>query len=154
MLIVDDRPWFSSEASAVLWIVTPLTSSAGNWSNCTARLPPVDACSRPFSVPPLKSGDMPRTEMSCALPVTERRSQTRLRHGERGIWQRHYWEHLIRDEQDYRRHMDYVHINPLKHGHVTRVADWPYSTFHRYVASGVYRQDWCGSVDGASKGLE
>ncbi|MGL6647595.1 REP-associated tyrosine transposase [Aeromonas caviae] len=70
--------------------------------------------------------------------LLERRSQTRLRHGERGVWQRHYWEHLIRDEQDYRRHMDYIHINPLKHGHVTRVADWPYSTFHRYVASSVY----------------
>lgn len=50
--------------------------------------------------------------------------------------------------------MDYVHINPLKHGHVTRVADWPYSTFHRYVASGVYPPDWCGSVDGASRRLE
>jgi len=50
--------------------------------------------------------------------------------------------------------MDYVHINPLKHGHVTRVADWPYSTFHRYVANGVYPTDWCGSVDGASGGLE
>ncbi len=63
-----------------------------------------------------------KSHFSRALPVNERRSQTRLRHGERGIWQRHYWEHLIRDEQDYRRHMDYVHINPLKHGHVTRVA--------------------------------
>ncbi|WP_275042424.1 hypothetical protein [Aeromonas hydrophila] len=50
--------------------------------------------------------------------------------------------------------MDYVHINPLKHGHVTRVADWPYSTFHRYVASGVYPPDWCGSVDGVLGGLE
>ncbi|MEE9692968.1 transposase [Aeromonas sp. BC14] len=85
-----------------------------------------------------------KSHFSRALPVNERRSHTRLRHGERGIWQRHYWEHLIRDEQDYRRHMDYVHINPLKHGHVTRVADWPYSTFHRYVTSGVYPPDWCG----------
>ncbi|MFQ2238642.1 REP-associated tyrosine transposase [Aeromonas dhakensis] len=64
-----------------------------------------------------------KSHFSRALPVNERRSQTRLRHGERGIWQRHYWEHLIRGEQDYRRHMDYVHINPIKHGHVTRVAD-------------------------------
>ena len=95
-----------------------------------------------------------KSHFSRALPVNERRSQTRLRHGERGIWQRHYWEHLIRDEQDYRRHMDYVHINPLKHGHVTRVADWPYSTFHRYVASGIYPPDWCGSVDGVLGGLE
>ncbi|MCO4209366.1 hypothetical protein M2R29_15565 [Aeromonas hydrophila] len=44
--------------------------------------------------------------------------------------------------------MDDIHINPLKHGHVTRVADWPYSTFHRYVASGVYPQDWCGALGG------
>ncbi len=91
---------------------------------------------------------------SRALPVNERRSHTRLRHGERGIWQRHYWEHLIQDERDYRHHMNYVHINPLKHGHVTRVADWPYSTFHRYVASGIYPPDWCGSVDGVLGGLE
>ncbi|MFQ2656857.1 hypothetical protein ACK3Y5_17355, partial [Aeromonas caviae] len=55
---------------------------------------------------------------------------------------------------DYRRHMDYIHINPLKHGHVSRVADWPYSTFHRYVASGIYPPDWCGSVDGPLGGLE
>ena len=95
-----------------------------------------------------------KSHFSRALPVNERRSQTRLRHGERGIWQRHYWEHLFRDEQDYRRHMDYVHINPLKHGHVTRVADWPYSTFHHYVASGVYSQDWCGPGDGPLGGLE
>ncbi|MGN4997860.1 REP-associated tyrosine transposase [Aeromonas sp. 80P] len=88
-----------------------------------------------------------RSYFSRALPITERRSQTRLRHGERGIWQRHYWEHLIRDEEDYRRHMDYVHINPLKHGYVTQVGDWPYSTFHRYVASGIYPPDWCGAVD-------
>ncbi|EQC05462.1 hypothetical protein K931_05316 [Aeromonas salmonicida subsp. pectinolytica 34mel] len=95
-----------------------------------------------------------KSHFSRALPVNERRSQTRLRHGERGIWQRHYWEHLIRDEQDYRHHMDYVHINPLKHGHVTRVADWPYSTFHHYVASGVYSQDWCGPGDGPLERLE
>lgn len=94
-----------------------------------------------------------KSHFSRALPMNERRSQTRLRNGERGIWQRHYWEHLIRDEQDYRHHMDYVHINPLKHGHVSRVADWPYSTFHRYVASGVYPPDWCGSVDGPLGGL-
>jgi len=59
-----------------------------------------------------------------------------------GAWQRRYWEHLIRDEADYRAHMDYVHINPIKHGLVARVADWPYSTFHRLVEQGVYPQDW------------
>jgi len=52
--------------------------------------------------------------------------------------QRHYWEHFIRDDADYQRHVDYVHVNPLKHGYVKRVADWPYSTFHRYVANDIY----------------
>jgi len=64
--------------------------------------------------------------------------------GERGIWQRRYWEHLIRDEADYRAHMDYVHINPLKHGLVRRVRDWPHSTFHRQVERGVYPANWAG----------
>ncbi len=86
---------------------------------------------------------------SRAIPAGEYRAPSReLRH-ERGIWQRHYWEHLIRDASDYQHHFDYVHRNPLKHGWVARVQDWPYSTFHRYVAAGVYSADWCGnSTDG------
>jgi len=83
-------------------------------------------------------------EFSKALPLTERLSAVRIRRGERGIWQRRYWEHLIRDERDYRAHMDYVHINPLKHGLVKCVADWPYSTFHRLVAEGIYPENWAG----------
>ncbi|UTA52740.1 transposase [Lysobacter soli] len=79
---------------------------------------------------------------SKGLPKNEHRSTVRVRRGERDIWQRRYWEHLIRDEADYRAHMDYVHINPLKHGLVQRVADWPYSTFHRLVAAGLYPPDW------------
>jgi REP-associated tyrosine transposase len=82
------------------------------------------------------------------LPVNERRSAVRRARGERGIWQRRYWEHLIRDEADFRAHMDYLHFNPVKHGHVTRVADWPYSTFHRLVGAGVYPLDWAGSAAG------
>jgi len=78
------------------------------------------------------------------LPQTERISQVRERRGERGIWQRRYWEHLIRDEADYRAHMDYLHFNPVKHGLARRVADWPYSTFHRLVKAGVYAVDWAG----------
>ncbi len=81
---------------------------------------------------------------SKAIPKTEKRSHVRIRRGERGIWQRRYWEHLIRDEADYRAHMDYVHINPVKHGLVTRVNDWPYSTFHGLVREGVYSEDWAG----------
>jgi putative transposase len=84
---------------------------------------------------------------SKALPKTELLSDVRVRRGERGIWQRRYWEHLIRDERDFQAHMDYVHINPVKHGLVNRVADWPYSTFHRLVASGVYPVDWAGGCE-------
>ena len=86
---------------------------------------------------------------SKALPKTERRSQVRMARGERGIWQRRYWEHLIRDEADFSAHMDYVHINPFKHGLVKRLADWPHSTFHRLVEQGIYPADWAGGDEDA-----
>lgn len=85
-----------------------------------------------------------KSGFSRALPKTEYRSPVREAAGERGIWQRHCWEHLIRDETDFRRHVDYVHVSPVKHGHVPRARDWPYPTFHRYVAAGIYPADWCG----------
>ena len=67
------------------------------------------------------------------LPKTERLSIVRSKNGERGIWQRRFWEHTIRDELDYQHHINYVYINPLKHELVTRVVDWPFSSFHRDV---------------------
>jgi len=83
-----------------------------------------------------------------AIPATERRSRTRVARGERGIWQRRFWEHAIRGEVDYVRHMDYVHFNPVKHGHVTFARNWPYSTFHRLVKAGLYPPDWgAGDVE-------
>jgi putative transposase len=85
-----------------------------------------------------------RLIFSRGLPKTEHRSLVRQKRGERGIWQRRYWEHLIRDEADFAAHMNYVHFNPVKHGWVERVADWPYSTFHRLVEQGVYPPDWGG----------
>jgi putative transposase len=88
-----------------------------------------------------------KMEFSKVLPRTERLSAVRTRRGERGIWQRRYWEHLIRDERDYRAHMDYVHINPVKHGLVECVADWPYSTFHRMVEEGIYPVNWAGGSE-------
>jgi putative transposase len=87
-----------------------------------------------------------KRQFSKALPVEERRSLVRRKRGERGIWQRRFWEHLIRDDLDYQRHIDYIHYNPVKHGHAKRVVDWPYSTFHRYVEQGVYSPDWAGGV--------
>jgi len=85
-----------------------------------------------------------KSNFSRGLPTDEPRSQSRIAKGERGLWQRRYWEHGIRDERDYQRHLDYVHFNPVKHGHVARVADWPYSTFARYVRDGCYPSDWGG----------
>lgn len=82
------------------------------------------------------------------LPKTEKLSNVRKQRRERGIWQRRYWEHLIRDEQDYQAHIDYVHINPVKHGLVKQVKDWPYSTFHKLAEQGIYAQDWGGGVEG------
>ena len=62
--------------------------------------------------------------------------------GERGIWQRRFWEHTIRDEHDYAAHVDYVHFNPVKHGLAASAAAWPHSTFHRAVAQGRYPSAW------------
>jgi putative transposase len=63
-----------------------------------------------------------------------------------GIWQRRFWEHLIRDEADYARHVEYCYINPVKHGLVARVRDWPHSSFHRDMRAGIFPEDGVGDV--------
>jgi putative transposase len=70
----------------------------------------------------------------------------RRSNGELALWQRRFWEHTIRDEGDFERHADYIHFNPVKHGFVTSVRDWPYSSFHRYVRLGLLPADWGGDV--------
>lgn len=84
---------------------------------------------------------------SRSLPKTELIPTQRQRRGERGIWQRRYWEHTIVDDRDYEAHINYVHLNPVKHGLVGRAIEWPYSTFHRFVAAGIYPVDWMGNAD-------
>jgi len=71
----------------------------------------------------------------------------RHRTGEYALWQRRFWEHTIRNEQDFERHVDYVHFNPVKHRLVSRACDWPYSSFHVYVRRGLLPADWAGDVD-------
>ena len=66
--------------------------------------------------------------------------------GELALWQRRFWEHTIRDERDLIRHVDYIHFNPVKHGFVLRVGDWPYSSFHYYVRQHVLPEDWAGDM--------
>jgi putative transposase len=87
-----------------------------------------------------------KSAFSRSFVPTEPISKSRAAKGERGIWQRRYWEHTIRDENDFARHIDYVHINPVKHGFVTRVRDWPHSSFHSMVKLGFYPEDWAGDV--------
>lgn len=83
-----------------------------------------------------------KASFSRRLPRDEGRTGRRIVCRERGIWQRRYWEHLILDDDDLRRHTDYIHWNPVKHGHASRAADWPYSSFRRWVIAGVYPLDW------------
>ena len=83
-----------------------------------------------------------KTDFSLGISKTERRSAVRLARGERGIWQRRYWEHAIRDDLDLQRHIDYIHFNPVKHGLVGRAVDWLYSSFRQYVSRGVYPEAW------------
>ena len=86
------------------------------------------------------------------LPRLDARSASKVKKGERGIWQRRYWEHLIRNEHDLQRHLDYIHYNPVKHGLVSRVQEWPYSSFHRFVKRGYYSPDWGDEPDAFDAG--
>jgi putative transposase len=75
------------------------------------------------------------------------RSLSQQIQGEATIFQRRYWEHTIRNEEDLTAHIDYVHINPLKHGLVNAVVEWPWSSFHRYVRTGIYPPGWGGRAE-------
>ena len=104
-----------------------------------------------WSLPP-DDADFPtrwsqiKSAFSRPLASDARRTLSKVIKREKGIWQRRYWEHVIRDEADLERHVDYIHFNPVKHGHVSRVCDWPHSSFHRYVARGVLPLDWAGDA--------
>jgi REP-associated tyrosine transposase len=87
------------------------------------------------------------------LEQVEPVSEARRRKRERGVWQRRYWEHQIRDETDLARHVDYIHINPVKHGHVGSAVDWPYSSIHRYVRQGLLPVDWGVNTDQFESGF-
>ena len=69
-------------------------------------------------------------------------NRARVAKREQAVWQHRYWEHLLRDEADFVRHVEYIHYNPVKHGHAQAPMDWPYSSFRRYVEAGVYPADW------------
>jgi REP-associated tyrosine transposase len=74
------------------------------------------------------------------------RTPSKVTKREKGIWQRRYWEHAIRDDKDLMRHIDYIHFNPVKHALVARVGDWPHSSFHQYIKRGDLPMDWGGDM--------
>jgi putative transposase len=92
-----------------------------------------------------------KSDFARALPQREWLSPVRIKRHERGVWQRRFWEHLIRNEMDYARHVEYCYINPVKHRLVSRVETWAHSSFHRDVRAGIFPQDWAG--DAAQDGM-
>ncbi len=88
------------------------------------------------------------------ISTGERISNSRQKRRERGIWQRRFWAHLIEDQEDLNRHIDYIHWNPVKHGYVKQVAEWPHSSFHQYIKHGVYSDDWGGGRSHEIQGFE
>lgn len=76
------------------------------------------------------------------------------RKGLRGVWQPRFWEHTVRDDEDMERCVDYIHWNPRKHELATRIADWPYSTFHQFVKRGQYENHWGGEAPESLQGMD
>jgi putative transposase len=85
-------------------------------------------------------------EFSRGLRASANRTESKASRREKGLWQRRFWEHAIRDDADLARHVDYIHFNPVKHGYVAKVCDWPHSSFHRFVAQGLLQPDWGGNA--------
>ena len=115
------------------WVVLP------EHTHCVWTLPPDDSDfpTRWMEIKMLFSAQIPKETAS---------HSDRQRKRERNIWQQRYWEHTIRDDRDYAAHVNYCYVNPLKHGLVRHVRDWPHSSFHRDARSGLYSEDWCGNI--------
>jgi REP-associated tyrosine transposase len=89
-----------------------------------------------------------KSGFSRMLPKNERVNPSRVKKRERGIWQRRYWEHYIRDDIDFERHINYIHFNPVKHGYVSRPIDWRYSSIHRFINAGIIDCHWGRDING------
>jgi putative transposase len=121
------------------WVLLP------DHLHCIWTLPPGDAN---FSLRWAKIKRYVSKQCGEAFSIKDLSASRTKRH-EAGLWQRRFWEHQIRNDWDFARHVDYIHWNPVKHGLVSRAVDWPYSTFHSYVRRGVYQPDW-GLADKAA----
>lgn len=74
-------------------------------------------------------------------------SASRIKRNEKGVWQRRFYEHIIRDEKDLYNHLDYIHYNPVKHGYVNNIKDWKFSSFHKFVELKNYDINWGSASD-------
>ena len=92
-----------------------------------------------------------KSYFSRQIELFEPVSVSRKNKRERGIWQRRFWEHVIRDELDYSRHLDYIHYNPVKHGYVSKPSEWQYSSIHRYINLGIIPQDWASHGEASNQ---
>ncbi|MFC3908740.1 transposase [Legionella dresdenensis] len=81
------------------------------------------------------------------LKTHEPISLSRQKKRERGIWQRRFWEHMIRNLIDYENHVNYIHYNPVKHGYVSKPSDWQYSSIHRFINKGILTPNWGSGVE-------
>jgi putative transposase len=117
------------------WVVLP------DHMHCMWTLPPGD---HDFPV----RWQMIKTMFSRSITRPQARRASLVRKRETGIWQRRYWEHTIRNDQDYAAHIDYVHFNPVKHRLTAHPAAWPFSSFARCVKLGMYPTDWAADVPG------
>jgi putative transposase len=115
--------------------------------HCTWQLPKGDAN---FST----RWHLIKAHFSQSINKGEIFNKSRQKKGERGIWQRRFWEHLIRDDKDYANPVEYIHYNPVKHGYADHVVDWKYSSFHQWVDQGVYTPDWAAADNVINIGLE
>lgn len=91
-----------------------------------------------------------KSNFSRQIPRQEKINNSRIKKGERGIWQRRYWEHQIRDFRDYENHINYIHYNPVKHGYTMNPIDWPYSSIHSHISKGIINSDWGANEDNVS----
>ena len=83
-----------------------------------------------------------RFTRKCSARYKTESPESRTKKREQAIWQRRFWEHCIRDDRDFVRHVEYIHYNPVKHGLVKAPIDWEYSSLHRYVREGKYDRGW------------
>lgn len=98
-------------------------------------------------IKPLNIGEYPKIVKSFKYSFTRNFNVGLVNPTYKKLWQNRYWEHTIRDENDFNLHLNYIHYNPVKHGLVNNVKDWKYSSFRKFVKQGLYEQNWGSSND-------